>query len=216
MKKLTLFCICLLPFCVFAQTTSETKAQHYLFENFETAVVKMTSGITEKALMNYNTVTEEMVFNQNDKMLALDHLERIDTIYLNEHIFVPVGKKFYDQVYNAPIPLYIQHKKTLSSAGKPAAYGGTTQTSAVTSITSLSSSGNIYKLKLPEEYITSDASLYWIPINNKWRSFLTGSQLKSILPEKKDDIKKFVKQKKTDFKKTEDVVALMKYLNGES
>lgn len=215
MKKLTLLLLCLVPVGVFAQFESVDKTQPYLFEEFDNAVVKMKTGDYNKALMNYNTVTEEMIFNQNDKMLALDKLETVDTVYLNNRVFVPVGKVFYEYACKGPIPLYIQHKNTLVPAGKPAAYGGTTQTSSVTSLSSLSGNGNIYKLKLPEEYETSNATLYWIRKDNKWEHFLNGSQLRGLLPERKEDIKNFVKEKRTDFKKIDDVVMLMRYLNAK-
>jgi hypothetical protein len=175
----------------------------------------MKGGRTESALMNYNTVTEEMVFNQNNKMLALTSLETIDTIYLNNCVFIPVAKKFYELAYKGPIPLFVQHKSNLSSAGKPSGYGGTSQTSSITNIASLSSGGAIYNLRLPEDFVATNASMYWIKLNDKWSSFLNDRQLTKILPEKKEEIKSVVKAKKIDFDKADEVKSLIALLNSK-
>lgn len=213
MKKLNLIFFCLIPALIYAQPETQTVPPHYLFPAFGKAIVKMKAGGYEYADMNYNTVTEEMIFNQKDKLLALANLETIDSIYLNNHIFIPVNKKFYEVAYNAPVSLLIQHRKTLVEGGKPAAYGGTTQTSAVTPISSISSGGNIYKLKLPDSYTTKDATLFWIKKNNKYSNFINEKQLGKILPDKKMQIQNFVTEHKTNFKKAEDVISLIKYLN---
>lgn len=214
MKKLSLIFLCLLPTLIIAQSAIETVPPHYLFPAFGKAVVKMKLGGYQYADMNYNTVTEEMIFTQNNINLALDKPETIDSIYLNKRIFVPVNKKFYELAYNGNISLFIQHRKTLIDGGKPAAYGGTTQTSAVTPISSLSSGGNIYKLKLPDDYTTKDATLYWLNIKGKFRNFINEKQLSKILPDKKVQIRNFVEEQKTDFKKADDVIMLIKFLNA--
>lgn len=214
MKKINLILLCLLPSLLFAQSTVETVPPHYLFPVFSKAVVKMKFGGYQYADMNYNTVTEEMIFTQNNTNLALSKPETIDSIYLNKKVFVPVDKKFYELAFNGSISLFIQHRKTLIDGGKPAAYGGTTQTSAVTSIASLSSGGNIYKLKLPDSYTTKDATLYWINSKGKFRNFINEKQLGKILPDKKAQIQNYVKEHNTDFKKTEDVVELVRFLNA--
>ena len=214
MKKLNLIFLFLLPTLLFAQSTVETVPPHYLFPAFGKAVVKMKLGGYQYADMNYNTVTEEMIFTQNNVNLALDKPETIDSIYLNKRIFIPVNRKFYELATHGNIQLLIQHRKTLIEGGKPAAYGGTTQTSAVTSIASLSSGGNIYKLKLPDSYTTKDATLYWINLKGKFRNFINEKQLGKILPDKKVQIQNFVNEHKTDFKKAEDVVELVNFLNA--
>jgi hypothetical protein len=213
MKKLSLLFLFLIPALIHAQPDSNTVPPHYLFPVFGKAVVKMKLGGYQYADMNYNTVTEEMIFTQNNTNLAIDKPETIDSIYLNQKVFIPVNRKFYELAFNGNIQLLIQHRKTLIDGGKPAAYGGTTQTSAVTSITSLSSGGNIYKLKLPDSYTAKDATLYWINTKGKFRNFINEKQLGKILPDQKVQIRNFVMEHSSDFKKTEDVIAIVKFLN---
>lgn len=213
MKKLILILFCFAPAVIYAQLNSVAIPPHYLFANFSKAAVKMKMGGYEYADMNYNTLTEEMIFKQNDNFLALTNLETIDTVYLNKHIFIPVNKKFYEVACPGSIALLIQHRKTLMDGGKQAGYGGTSQTSAVTSISTLSAGGTLYKLKLPDNYTTKAATLYWINIKGKFRNFINEKQLSKILPDKKVQIRNFVEEHKSDFKKTDDVIALIKFLN---
>lgn len=213
MKKLTLLLFCLMPALIFGQPSSETVPPHYLFPAFGKAVVKWKAGGYQPANMNYNTITEEMIFNQNEQLLAVDKLETIDSVYLNGRVFIPVNNKFFEVAYNGSITLLIQHRKTLIDGGKPAAYGGTTQTSSVTPISSISSGGNIYKLKLPDSYSTKDATLFWIKVNKKQRNFINEKQLIKILPEKKDAITAYTAKFQPNFRNAEDVLALIRYLN---
>jgi hypothetical protein len=209
--KLLLFLLLTFNFC--AAFPQENESPHYLFPQFQKAKILMAQGSVHEAVMNYNLVTEEMIYNTNGKMLALANYYQVDTIFIGGCKFIPVGKKFYEVVLKSRISFFIQHRKRLSPAGKPAGYGGTSQTSAITSVTSWQSSGKAYELKLSEDFVASENSLYWLLIGNNWLSFISERQLLKLFPDKEQDLKKFIKTNKTDFKKAEEVTALVKYLN---
>jgi len=212
-RILILLFLLAIAFPAFNQSASENSSPHYLFPQFKKGSVKMLRGKVNETVLNYNMVTEEMVFSQNGKMLALDQIETVDTIFIEDRKFIPVGKKFYEVAYLSPISLFIQHKKKLNPAGKPAGYGGTTQTSAVTSASTWNDTGGIYKLDLPSNYVISDASVYWIKSNDGWHSFTNERQFLKIFPERSNDIKKFIKANHLNIKKLDDLKVLMKYLN---
>lgn len=207
-----LFILILIPtFC--KGLSQENKSSHYLFPKFQKTKVLMDKGKIIEAEMNYNLLSEEMVYSSNGKMLALSNTYQVDTVFLGASKFIPAGTKFYEIVYKSRISLYIQHRKKLSPGGKPAGYGGTTETSAVTSVSSLETSGVVYKLDLPDNYKISDNSLYWLLIGNNWLSFATERQFVKLFPDKEQDLKNFIKSNKTNFKEVADVTALVKYLN---
>jgi len=219
MKILALLLICLFPVLTYAQTVAEItfaedSSLHYVFPTFHLATVKMKKGEPQKAMMNYNLVTEEMVFMQNDKVLALYQLNEIDTVYFDQRKFIPEGNKFMELLYNAPLSLYILHKRTLMSTGKTAAYGGKSQLSAVSSVESLTADGTIYRLKLPGEYVTSEASQFYTKDGKKLRRFANVNQLSKIFPAKASVIHTYVKENSIDFKNKTQVMALIKFLNN--
>lgn len=189
------------------------KLSHYLYPEFSKAKVKMINGKINEASMNYNTLTEEMVFDQNGVMLAMDQLQYVDTIYLKGTKFIVVGKKFYELVVKAPVSLFIQHKRNISSAGSPVGYGGTSQTASVTSLSSLQNSGGVYKLSLPDAYNITEASVNWIRTKDNWYNFMNERQLLKIFPDKSADIKTFLKNNHIDIKEGQDLVKLVMYIN---
>ena len=194
-----------------AQVQDETGSisTHYVFPEFLLASVKMKDGIREEAMMNYNKLTEEMIFDKDGVLLALDSLDVIDTVYIESYKFVPHEKVFYEVVVEAPVSLYIQHKCNLLPAGNPSGYGGKSETGAARSISWLSSSGRAYKLILPAEFHITDDSQFWIRKENIFYKANTSSQIMRIFPDKSRELKQFIKQKKLDLAKIEDLISLV-------
>jgi hypothetical protein len=127
---------------------------HYIFPEFVKGTVLMHTGIKNIALLNYNALTEEMIFDTNGRKLAMDKLQNIDTIFIENRKFLPYQNKFVELIYHNKYELYAAHKCKLVDPGKPSAYGGTSQTSATTAFSSFSAGGQLYELSLPEGYGT--------------------------------------------------------------
>jgi hypothetical protein len=128
----------------YAQTNSDGSAPQFLFGEFSPAKVIMKNGTRSGALMNYNMVTEKMVYSKNDQLYDMINTELVDTIYLNNSTFVPVGRIFHEVLAEGRLSFYVQHKANLMSAGAPAGYGGTSQVSNTKTLTSVELSGGYY------------------------------------------------------------------------
>ena len=96
----------------------------------------MKNGHNDALMMNYNMLTEEMIIEKTGIRLAISNIGNVDTVDIENRKFVPYDKGFYEIAVNAPITLFIQHKCKLIPAGQPSGYGGTSQTSATTSLKS--------------------------------------------------------------------------------
>ena len=92
---ITLFIIALVAMnmgtMLYAQQGTSRDIPQYLFNKFNDGMVKKKSGEIVVTPLNYNVVTEEMIFFSNDQYLALGALQTIDTVYLNKMVFVPFG-----------------------------------------------------------------------------------------------------------------------------
>jgi hypothetical protein len=187
---------------------------HYLFPEFTQGVILMKSGIRNKALLNYNSLTEEMIFENNGKKLAIGkgELELVDTVFIKDRKFFTLNSKFIELIYHSKCDLYAEHKCSVKEPGKPAAYGGTTETSATTSYSSFSSGGKIYELKLPDGYETKTYTYYWLKKNGELNKFINMRQLMKLYYDKEDLFKAYVKKNAVDFNKQESIVQLIKYL----
>ena len=55
---------------VYAQK-QKVEIYHYVFPEFRKGTVLMKSGTKNEAMLNYNALTDEMIFDQNGKKLAM-------------------------------------------------------------------------------------------------------------------------------------------------
>ena len=67
-----------------AQIISEGPFAQFLFPDFTNAKVKMQNGEIHDLVMNFNIVSEKMVYKKNDKLYDLLNAEMTDTIYLQK------------------------------------------------------------------------------------------------------------------------------------
>jgi hypothetical protein len=202
------------PFLVDGQTNSRGEMPQYLFPGFSKSDVLMKGGKINTTSMNFNTVTGKMVFVNNEKYYDLTNPEMVDTVYLNGCRFVPVGKTFYQVLFSGPLTLYIQHKGTLMSAGKPVGYGGTSQTASSKYISSVEQSGYQFNLALPADFIVNPSNVYWIRSGDKWFDFTTEKQFLSIFPDKAQKLKAFIKENRIKIDRSENLIKLVEYASS--
>ncbi len=215
MKKILLF------FTVALLFNSVIKAQqpdpsvqlvHYVFNEFTPGIVKMKSGETFNQVLNYNTLTSEMIFDNNGKYLAIAEPENVDTVFISNRKFIPFDNKFYEVLVNSSMPLLLEYTATISEEGASTGYGNASTTTATTSYKSLVNSGGAYALKLPDGYKVIPKNTFLIMKNGKLEKAGSEKQLSKIFPDKKDMIKDLVKKNNINFSKREDVIELVKQI----
>jgi hypothetical protein len=206
------FLYCISTLHLFAQR-EEVLISHYLFPSFVKGKVILKTGIIKMTNINYNSVTEEMIFDSNGTKLALANIEAVDTIDILGRLFVPEGKVFYEVLLNLPVPLYARHLCRITLPGNQSGFGGTSETSAIKSTSTLYVSGSIYEMKLPTDYRIAPYSEFLLKKGNVYYKVYNVNQLIKCFPEKKAVIRKYVKTHKTDFRKTNDLKSLVVFCN---
>jgi hypothetical protein len=205
------FCVAAM---VNAQTNSAGQLPQYLLSDFNKAQVLLKNGQSLSVMMNYNIVTERMVYEKEGNYYDLLNPETIDTIIILNMKFTIIGKKYYELMYKGmPLTLFIQHKGELASAGTPAAYGGTSQVAATKSLSSIELSGGRYNLPLPSEYIVTTTTVYWIRRQDEMFNFLNEKQFLKLFPDKELELKKFIKANRIKIDKPEQLTKLVTYCN---
>ncbi|MGD0343322.1 MAG: hypothetical protein ABSA76_16605 [Bacteroidales bacterium] len=53
----------------------EKEISHYIFPSFTKGKILLKTGLTQEVMLNYNSITEEMVFEANGTRLALANPE---------------------------------------------------------------------------------------------------------------------------------------------
>jgi hypothetical protein len=213
LKHLLIIFNFLICYFINIQAQDPTDTTHYVFPEFKLGTVKLKSGKTELAMMDYNKLTEEMIFEKNGVLLALDSIQTIDTVTIESRIFIPHFlphiNNFFELLVKGPVSLFIQHKCIPVAAGNASGYGGTTETGASSNVSYLPNSGRLYKLKLPTDYHVTDATQFWITRNGKYYKANSTAQVIKAFPGKSKEIKQFIKEKNIDIKKIEERVALI-------
>jgi hypothetical protein len=196
-----------------AQPSSKVKYRQYLFPDFTEGVIKFKTGQSQTQKINYNTISEKMVFQKDDKNLDITNIESIDTIILQERVFVHINNAFYEVLVNAPVSLFIQHKSDLIEQGTPSGYGGVSQTSATNVYSSVSLAGRTFNMEVPYDYTINPSSVYWIREGDKFSSFLTIRQLQKILSKENSEVKKFIDQNHIKIENKDGLVKLVNFYN---
>lgn len=207
-----------LVFCVFCQSTYSqgqlVEITHYLFPDFIKGSVFMKSGVKQATMLNYNTLTEEMVFQDRGKVLAIgdESVADIDSIIILDRKFVPVNSKFFELLHESGHQLFAEHKCRVNMPGSPVGYGGTSHTSSVTSVSSLQSDGLFYQLKLPDNYETKPYTNYWIKKEGELIQFINMRQLRRIYSSKRSLFDAFVKEHDVKYDNEESLIFLINHM----
>jgi hypothetical protein len=173
----------------------------------------MKNGQNQKISLNYNTVTEKMVYMKGEDLYDMMNTEMIDTVFLQSSKFVPFGKVFYEVLLEAPAALFVQHTGSVIPPGAPAGYGGTSQVSNTKQLTSVELSTGYYNLRLPKDFTVSANPVYWIRIESKYSSFLNERQFLKLFPDEEEELKKYIKQSRIKFSRLSDIVKLVSHYN---
>ncbi len=188
------------------------KLSHYVFNEFTPGTVKMRTGETSSQLLNYNILTNEVIFNNNGKYLAIANPGNVDTVFIGNRKFVYLNNRFYELLVNAKMPLLLEFTASIAEPGAAAGFGGTTTTAAATTYKSLVNTGGAYELKLPDGFKVKPGYSYWIMKDGELEKVANAKQLIKIFPDKKDMINDAVKKNGLKLSKREDIIMLVKLI----
>lgn len=215
-KIFTVILISLISFICFpksiaAQNDPSRPLPQFLFPQFTKAIIKMKTGASYSALLNYNKVSEEFIFDQKGTYMALDKPEEIDTVFLQGTKFVYLNKCFAEITYKGKISLLYQHKSHYAPVPSTTAYGMTSQTAGPTKVMTIQGGNQTRTLDLPENVTVAPDDIYWVQKDGDMKKFTSERQFIKIFPEKGDKLKEFFKQNKIDLKATQDLIKLGNY-----
>ncbi len=212
MKKISLLLaiIVLDSLMLYSQAEPDTLAQ-YLFPAFHKNTVLLKNGTSYSLLLNYNKVTEKMVFMQKGSYFDLANLSTVDTVFLNGRKFIPNESYFLELLVSGSSAFFIRNKGELIAPPRPAGYGTTTQLTSSNLLSGISTPQGYYNFRLPEGYTVKPASSYWVKKENTLSRFGNESQLIKIFPGRESEIKNFIKTNRLRFIRQQDVVRIAEF-----
>jgi hypothetical protein len=192
------------------------EAGHYLFPEFTQGVVLFKSGKRDAKPLNYNSLTEELVFDNKGTTLAVpkDQLHHIDTVFIKERKFIISNDKLFELLRHSVWDLYVEHKCDLKEQGKSVGYGGTSELSAVSNPSTVRLGGIIYSLELPKGFETRPYSYYWLKKNGELKQFINMRQLKKLYKDKNNLFNDYVKKHDVKYENQESIIQLIEHLES--
>ncbi len=186
---------------------------HFLFNQFRDATILYKNKKENRTALNYNKATEEMIYiSPEGKNMALYPIDQIDTVYFDKRKFVPVDNRFYEVLSRNKYTLYASYRCRMSIQAQNIGYG-TSSTTAGDNISSLNTSGEIYQLKLPENYKAEPYVLYYIEVDNQLKKFTKAKELVKLFPDLKKEIALFIKKNRIK-NNTESIVKIVDFISG--
>jgi len=185
----------------------------YLFPSFSRSTIMLKSGKTTNLMLNYNTVSEKMVFEQHGQFYDLVNPEASDTATIDKRRFIPYETFFLEVVVNDAISLYVRHKSELVAPGRPMGYGTTSQLTSSNYLSGLETPSGYYNFKLPDGYTVRPTNIYYLKVSGEMNSFVGEKQFLRNFPDKEEALKQFIKKNRLKFDRTDDLVRIVNYCN---
>lgn len=216
--------ICYLLLLVLAQVSAQAQSanqvmgsrlSHYVFDQFTAGKVYLHSGEVSDRKLNYNTLTYEMIFDNNGQPLAIANPQSVDSVIIAGRKFIPVNKKFYEWIAGTAYAVYADYVGTIEEQGVSSGYGSTSTTSSSNVMKSLHGAGTVYALQLPEEYKVTTKAVYYIRKDNAYTKFTNAQQLGKLVPDKKKWLSEYLKTNPVDLNRRDDVVRLIGELEAQ-
>ena len=199
---------------IIAKAADDDYVSAFLFPQFEKGVVVLKGNNARvSALLNYDKVSDRMMFLEADSSLIELDMRTVIAVSIGNRSFIPVQNKgFYEIIIIGGHDYYISHKSKLMSQGKAAGYGGYSQTSAIGSMASIPNQGGYLAfVGYDEKFKGVDQSEVFIKNGNKYLKIISLKSLVKIFKTHQAALETFAKEKMTDFRKLDDVISIVEY-----
>lgn len=198
-----------------AQSADSTRFKMLLFDRFSEGRVLMKSGRTEKALFNYNTDDQSLVFQHGDAYMTLVGLEEIDTIYLQQKKFIPLENKILEVLPQpGPALLYATYSGKTRPLVATTDHNGSAQRNANEVSNTIT---DVYaRRNFKGQYEVEIQKQYWIRNGNTLARANTKNQLLKLFPRKsKTAVENYMASQRINLQNEADLIRLVRFCSQQ-
>lgn len=215
MKELK-FLLIMIVSCCSSSLLAQQKYAEWLFDDFSEALVVSRTGAQYAVELNYSLLDNCFYFKDafdNNELKRFAATAQVAKVKVGERLFVVAKNDKVQEVLQAEPSILLAYKGK-TKAPKKGGYGGSTETAAVETRSTLSSGGQIYHLEGDTRIVYGIDRMYEIVVNNKKRTCSSLAQLLKVYSHQESELKAYMKDNKVDFNNAEDVVRLINYANS--
>ena len=200
----------------FSQPKSDVQfdTTNYLLPKFTDGIIKMKDGNVAGGKLNYNTVIDEMQFiTDKNELLSVADPSAVVQVVIGDRNFYYLKNYFFELVSDGNILLFSRiHVKRFEE--KIGAYGGTSSTSSITSVSSYTSdNGTLTKLNAGVKVSLQTEVIYYVMVNGKYKLVLTKNDLFKLFPVNKDLIRQEIDKQNIKFDSVESFRKIIDWIN---
>ena len=216
MKAIRLFLFAYFLCCFSFLFAQEEMGNGMLFPQFENGTVILKNRTKSNALLNYSMLQQEMLFQNSDGTI-MAFADALDIIVVNigDRRFFPISSKglFYEEIQAGKGSFFVQYKVNIISEGKASAYGGYSQTTAITSYSTISNAttGTTHKLNADEKFRLKKDNFYYLQSGKSYKKFTSAKSLGKLFKGKGLKIEEFAKEHSTNFNNINDIARIVEY-----
>ncbi|MCB0687095.1 MAG: hypothetical protein KDC53_11235 [Saprospiraceae bacterium] len=201
----------------------ERKGKHYLFPEFSEAQIIRKDGNDSKGELNYNLITEEIIINIGNGMVAYAPIDPVEKIIIENVELIPIQGVIYQLLVDGKVRLLVHRKQTMERTGQQTGLGRTagtytndanTYSSEPDYIPTLKDKQILYYMILPGNFGLKNVNTYFIWQNGALKPLRRLKQLEAFVSDK-NALKMFLKKEKIKVDSEEDLIKAIHYCNNE-
>lgn len=197
----------------FAQPTDHNLLQAgYLFSKSVPGTVLFKSSRVEKAVLNYDTNGQAIIFEQAGKFMELTGLDAIDTIFIQERKFIPSNNLVYEWISGQPAAgLYITYTNKWVPLEATADHNGTASKPSGQVSNTVS---NIYMGRpFKKDHSLQVVKNYWLRIKDKFYKANNEKSILRALSNTSGAVRDYIFEQKIDVHIEPDLIKLVAFYN---
>lgn len=185
--------------------------ERYRYPEFLPGKVIFKNGIYSETMLNYNLLKGEMEFIKSLDTLSIINKNDIKLVIAEQDTF------YYDNGYielisDGSVKVGLKQLIELKEIRSKDSYGTSSSGSATNSYGSLPMDGNFYKLTANKDMVFQKTSGYYLSVSSNNFVSTRKKNILNLIPEKKVEIKKYLKSNKVDLNSEKDIIKLAAFL----
>ena len=190
----------------------------YLFAEYTSGTILLKNRAHISVYLNYDTANRNMMYMDNQNEMILDATNGVDTIYIDKRKFIPNTQKGYlEIVFLKNGVVFINWTSRQHLRGKKGAYGQIMQGSVQTlDINTIKEQSGIVNSETTDVYTQLYENECWVLREDKFIKCNNEKSLLKLFPGKEKQIKAYIKERKIEFRNTQQAVEAIDYCLGIS
>jgi len=185
----------------------------FVMDKFSTGSILLKNGTQQTGKLNIVTYNQKIWFiNEKGDTLVMSNNDDVTMLIAQNTIFKRIRNNFVNIIsQDGDYSFGIIKTLEIKDPPKTAAYGGTSETSSVTEISTLTNgSGNIYQLN-PTHHAPYTLSIEPVLLKKNSMYFPSKKIFLKVFKKNKEEISNYLKNNKTDFEDAHQVMKLYQY-----